>query len=110
MKQKHLFLGISSTNTDIFVPLLYQCVETRNIDVLDCYLSRFRTSVSTSSSSAKYLPPAMNRFMRQMLPSANRKYLLTNILRIESFCSRKTHNKTLFFDSKLLKHGRHFDY
>jgi hypothetical protein len=30
----HLFLDISSTNIDTFVPLLYQCsVETRNIKV-----------------------------------------------------------------------------
>jgi hypothetical protein len=30
---KHLFLGISSTNIDTLVPSLYQCVETRSIEV-----------------------------------------------------------------------------
>jgi hypothetical protein len=31
--KKHLFLGISSTSSDTLVPLLYQCVETRSIEV-----------------------------------------------------------------------------
>jgi hypothetical protein len=31
--KKHLFLDISSTNTDTLVPSLYQCVETRNREV-----------------------------------------------------------------------------
>jgi hypothetical protein len=31
--EKHLFLYISSTNTDTLVPSLYQCVETRSIEV-----------------------------------------------------------------------------
>jgi hypothetical protein len=32
-KKKHLFLAISSTNIDTLAPSLYQCVETRNIEV-----------------------------------------------------------------------------
>jgi hypothetical protein len=31
--KKHLFLNISSTNTDTLVPSLYQCIETRSIKV-----------------------------------------------------------------------------
>jgi hypothetical protein len=31
--KKHLFLDISSTNIDTLVPSLYQCVETRSIEV-----------------------------------------------------------------------------
>jgi hypothetical protein len=31
--RKHLFLDISSINTDTFVPLLYQCVEMHSIKV-----------------------------------------------------------------------------
>jgi hypothetical protein len=30
---KHLFLGVSSINIDTLVPSLYQCVETRSIEV-----------------------------------------------------------------------------
>jgi hypothetical protein len=55
-KKRHLLLDISSTNTDTVVPSLYRCVETRN-SPLNCCLSHFRTSVSTSSSSVKRLPP-----------------------------------------------------
>jgi hypothetical protein len=56
--------------------------------------------------------PVVNRFTRQTLPTVNRKHLFMNILCIESFCppKKKTHNRTLLFDSTLLKHGRHFDY
>jgi hypothetical protein len=31
--KKHLFLDVFSTNTDTLVPSLYQCVETRSIEV-----------------------------------------------------------------------------
>jgi hypothetical protein len=31
--EKHLFLDVSSTNIDTHVPSLYQCVETRSIEV-----------------------------------------------------------------------------
>jgi hypothetical protein len=31
--EKHLFLDISSINIDTLVPSLYQCVETRSIEV-----------------------------------------------------------------------------
>jgi hypothetical protein len=31
-QKKHLFLNISSANTDILVPSLYHCIETRNIE------------------------------------------------------------------------------
>jgi hypothetical protein len=31
-KKKRLFLDLSSTNIDILVPSLYQCVQTRNIE------------------------------------------------------------------------------
>jgi hypothetical protein len=55
--------------------------------------------------------PAVNRFMRQTLPSVNRKNFFMSILCIQSFCSQKrTHTRTLLFISTLLKHGRHFDY
>jgi hypothetical protein len=37
--KKHLFLDISSANTDTVVPSLYQCVETRSIEVF-CLLSQ----------------------------------------------------------------------
>jgi hypothetical protein len=32
-KRKHLFLDLSSTNTDTLVTWLYQCVETRSMEV-----------------------------------------------------------------------------
>jgi hypothetical protein len=98
---KHLFIDISSTDIDILVPTLYQCVETR---------SHFRTSVSTSSSLAKRLPPRLNRFTEQKFSTINMKHLFMNILCIESFCPQKKHNRTLLFCSTILKHGRHFDY
>jgi hypothetical protein len=60
-ERKHILLDVSSTNIDTLAPSLYQCVETRSIEVF-CCLSHFRTSVSTSSSSAKRLPASCELF------------------------------------------------
>jgi hypothetical protein len=99
--EKHLFLDISSANIDTLVPSLYQCVETRSMGVF-WLLSQLRTSVSTSSSSAKYFP----RFPTQLWTR--------NISLLMSFASRpfahKKAQRTQLFCSTPLKHGRHFDY
>jgi hypothetical protein len=55
--EKHLFLDISFNNIDTHDPSLYQCVETCSIEVFDCCLSHFCTSIFTSLSSAKHLLP-----------------------------------------------------
>jgi hypothetical protein len=48
---KELFLlQISYTNIETHVPSLYECVETRSIDVFDCCLSQFPISVSSSET------------------------------------------------------------
>jgi hypothetical protein len=112
--EKHLFLDISSTNTDTLVPSLYQYVETRSMEVLwllspplphlSGIICDFRTSLR------EFLDPVVNRITRQTLPTVNRKYFFVNILCPESFCRQKTHNGTLLFGSTHLKHGHHFEY
>jgi hypothetical protein len=52
--KKHLFLDISSTNIYTFVPSLWQWSKPAAEKFFDRCLSHFRTSVSTSSSSAKF--------------------------------------------------------
>jgi hypothetical protein len=54
--------------------------------------------------------PVVNCFMRQTLPTVNRKHFFMSTFCIESFCSQKTYNRTLLFVRTLLKHGSHFDY
>jgi hypothetical protein len=45
--EKYIFLDISSTNIDTFVPSLYQCVGTRRIEAFfDCCLSHLLLSQS----------------------------------------------------------------
>jgi hypothetical protein len=47
-KKRHLFLYISSNNIDTILPSLYQCVETRSIEVfrlLSQQLPHFRFSL-----------------------------------------------------------------
>jgi hypothetical protein len=56
------------------------------------------------------LPPRLNCFTRQTLPTVNRKHFFMNIICTESFCTQKTHNRTLLFGSILLKQSRHFDF
>jgi hypothetical protein len=72
-------------------------------------LSHFRASDSTSSS-AKLLPPTLNRFTRQTFPTINRNHFLMNILWIESFCPRKKAQQNAALRYYTVKHGRHFDY
>jgi hypothetical protein len=111
--EKHLFIDMSSTNIDTFAPSLYQCVETRSIEVF-------------SLLSQPLPPPPLQplrhqrnvwhhlwtaRCTRQTFPTVKRKHFFMKILCIESFCPQKeTHNRTLLFGSTLLKHSRHGDY
>jgi hypothetical protein len=55
----------------------------------DCYLSHFRTSVSTLRHQRNLCHTVVNRFTRQTLPTVNRKNFFMNILCIESFCPQK---------------------
>jgi hypothetical protein len=77
---------------------------------LDYCLSHFRTSVSTSSSSAKRLPPSC-----EPLYATNTSHSKQNTFLYEYpfhwvLLPIKTHNITLFFFRTLLKNGRRFDY
>jgi hypothetical protein len=98
------FLDISSTNIDTLVPSLYQCVETRSIDVF----SHFRTSVSTSSS-AKRLPSGCEPFPAINTSHRKEKIFLYKYLYTESF-ARKKLTPEHCSGSTILKHGRHFDH
>jgi hypothetical protein len=60
--KNHLFPDISSTYTDTLVPSLYQCVETRSIEVFSLFSQPLPHPVSISSSSAKHLPPTCEPF------------------------------------------------
>jgi hypothetical protein len=58
MGKKHLYLDISSTNTDTLVPSLYQCLEIRSIQVfwlLSQPLSHFRFNLVISETFATQL-------------------------------------------------------
>jgi hypothetical protein len=46
-----------------------------------------------------FLGPVVNRFTQQTLSTVNRQHFFMNILRIDSFCSRKAHNRMLVFGS-----------
>jgi hypothetical protein len=54
--------------------------------------------------------PVVNRFTRQTPPTGNKKRYFLTVLALSPFAHRDTRNKTLFFVSRLLKNGRHFDY
>jgi hypothetical protein len=88
--KKHLFLDVSSTNTDTLIPSLYQCVETRSIEVFWTVLS--------ATSGPPFQPlrhqrnvfhSVMNLFPLQTLHTVNRKRFFMNILCNGSFCPQK---------------------
>jgi hypothetical protein len=77
-----------------------------------CCLSHFRTSVSTSSSLAKCLPPSCESLYATITSHRKQKififeYPLHWVLLPKK---KKTHKRTLLFGSILFKHSRHFDY
>jgi hypothetical protein len=93
-------------------PIALPVRQTRSTEVFDCCRSHFRISVSTYSSLDKCLPSTC-----EPLYATN-----TSHRRQEKFfceypwhwlllpTKKHTHSSTLLFLTKLLKHGRHFDY
>jgi hypothetical protein len=86
--KNNIFLDVSSTNLSHLFISTSKPVAQKSF-LFYCCLSHFRTSVLTSSSSAKRLPTSWNSFTRQTLPTVNRKHFFMNILCIESFCPQK---------------------
>jgi hypothetical protein len=114
-KKLNFFLDIS-TNIDTLVPLLYQPVETRSIEIfwLSFQPLRYLRFVICDflKSLREFLDPVVNRFSWQTLPTVNRKHLFINILCTEYFDpQKKTHNRTLLFSSIHTPQLRcHFNY
>jgi hypothetical protein len=99
--RKHLFLYISSTNTDTLVPSLYQCVEPPAKKSFECCLSHLWI---ISKRSTTFLEPLYET------NSSHSKHFFMNILCLESFCPQKLQKRRLLFGSRTLKHSRHFGY
>jgi hypothetical protein len=108
-----LFLYISFINIDTIVPSLYQCVETRSIEVfwllsqaiphLRFIIWDFRMCLNFSTQ--------LWTALRQTLATVNRKHFFMNILCIESPCSQKKNaQQNALFGNTFLKQARHFDY
>jgi hypothetical protein len=92
--EKHLFLDMSSTNTDTLVPIaLPTCRNPQDNSLLTLCLSHFRAwsgiICDFRKSSREFLDPVVNRFTRQTLLGVNMKHFVTNILFIESFCPQE---------------------
>jgi hypothetical protein len=83
----------------------------QNRSLFDSCLSHFRTSVSTSSSSAKRLPTSCEPLYATNTSHRKQETFLC-IYRFHwvLLSTKKPHNWTLSFSSIHLKHGRHFDY
>jgi hypothetical protein len=108
-KKKHLFLDISSTNINTLVPSLYQCVETRSIEVfwlLSQPLPHFRFTLFVIRET---FATKMEPLYASNTPQHKQQQFFMNIYYIESFCPQETYNKTMLFGSTF-KHVRHFDY
>jgi hypothetical protein len=113
--KKHLFLDISSTNNDTFVPSPYQFFETPQHEgpLID---------VSATSAPPSHHLRFSNVIQRISRPSCEQLYATnTSHRKQETFHNeyplqwallprKKTHNRTHIFGSTLLKHGLHFDY
>jgi hypothetical protein len=92
--EKHLFLDISSTNTDTLVPLLYRCVKIRSIDrSLLAVVSATSTPLSQplhhQQNSSHFLTHLWAALHDKHFPSKTGKHFFMNILCTESFCPQK---------------------
>jgi hypothetical protein len=97
---KHLFLDIFSTNIDTLVPLLYQCVETRSIEVFWLLSQSFphivghHLRLSWESFSTQLWTALRDKsFLRKQVTFLH-EYLLHWVL-----LPTNTHNRTLLFGS-----------
>jgi hypothetical protein len=108
-KKKKAFPDISSTNS---VPSLYQCVETRSIQVfwlLSQPLPHLRFNVFVISEVfATFLGPVVNR-LRDWHFSPQRGNVLWICFALSTFAHENAHQNAAF-GITLLKYGRHFDY
>jgi hypothetical protein len=99
-RKRHLFLDTSSTNIDTLVPLLYQCIETRSIEVFGLFSQPLPHLIGHhlrhSNVLERIYDPTVNSFTRQTLPTVNRKHFFMNILCIAPVCPQKSATKFCF--------------
>jgi hypothetical protein len=110
--KKHLILDISSANIDTHVPSLYQCVDTGSIRAFFLTLISATTALPFQALSHQrnichfiYEPLYVTNTSQRKQKTFLYEYPLHSVL-----LPTKTHNRTLLFIIRLLKHGRHFDY
>jgi hypothetical protein len=90
-KKRHLFLDICSTNTDTFVPSLYQCVETRSTEVFWLWSQplphvvghHLRLSNVLEGISRPSCEPSYATFL-----TVNKKYFVMNVLFIGPYAHK----------------------
>jgi hypothetical protein len=98
--------------TFIHLSCLYQCAETRRIEVfwlLSHPVLHARLIYGFRTALREFLDPVVNCLTWQTLPTINRKHLSMNILCSASFCQQKTHNNDAL-RYYTVKYRRHFDY
>jgi hypothetical protein len=110
-EKKHLFLDISSTNM-IYLSHRFTCEsKLAPFKSFYCVSANFAPLGSTSSSSAKHLPPTSEALYTT--DTTHRKhvtFLYEYPLHWVLFPTKKKHYRTLLFVCTLLKHRHHFDY
>jgi hypothetical protein len=92
--EKHLFLNISSTNSDTLVTSLYQRVETRSIQVFCLFSATSTPPFQPLRHQRNVCHPVVNRFTRHTLPTVISKHFFMNILCFEPFAHKKKKETT----------------
>jgi hypothetical protein len=109
--KKHLFLDMPSTNINTLVPSLYQCVETRSIEVIwplsqplvqhQLRLSNVLERISRPSCEPFYATNTSHRKQETFLYEYPLRWVLL---------PTRAHNRTLLIFTTLLKRGHYFHY
>jgi hypothetical protein len=110
--KKQLFLDVSSTNIDTFVPSLYQCVETRSIYAFWLLSQPLPHLVGhhmrLSNVLERISPPSYERLCATNTSHRKQETFLYEDL--YHWVLLPTKKKTLLFGIILLTRGRYFDY
>jgi hypothetical protein len=109
--KKQLFLDISSTNIDTLAPSLYQCVETRSMEVFWLLSQplphlRFNLFVISETFATKVEPLYATRTSQHKQETFVYEYPSHRVI----LPTKRTLNRTLVFSSTFFKRDRHVDY
>jgi hypothetical protein len=112
LKKKHFFSTYPPPTLILLSHRFTSASKPAALKSFDCCFSHFRISVSTASSATNCQvsrPSCEPLYATNTFHLKQKTFIYEYHLRWVLLPTKKAHNRTLFFGSILLKHGRYFD-